>query len=90
MNLFSQFLVECLPQNRYGINGYYTQQSKHVSISTSSSSSVFHLRSNTELYVLSQNPLYLMHYYFNRVQYSKLQAYQTQYFLQNNQEFGQS
>lgn len=65
MNLFSQFLVECLAHSRYGINGY-TQQSKHVSISTSSSSSVFHLlRSNTDLYVLSQNPLYLMHYYFN-------------------------
>lgn len=52
--------------SRCGINGY-TQQPKHVSISTSSLSSMFHLlKYTTELYVISQNPRYLMHCYVNK------------------------
>lgn len=61
MNEFVLPAVGRMPgTSRCEINGY----TQHVSISTFSSSSMFHLpRSTTELYVISQNPLYLMCYY---------------------------
>lgn len=64
-------LSRVLAHSRGGINGY-TQHSKHVSISTSSSSSMFHfLRSITQLYIIKQNPLHLKHYNSTEIQYTK-------------------